>query len=84
MRERNQELEAEVLRLKKIMEQAEELNSVPKPDLFALREKILESLTTGRGKVGTFSPQYKTAVKVLDRFVEKLNTEKSASPSAWK
>lgn len=29
---------AEVLRLKKIVEQAEELNSAPKTDLFALRD----------------------------------------------
>ena len=77
---RNQELEAEVLRLKK---QAEELNSVPKPDLFALRDNILKSLTSGRGKIGTFSPQYKTAVKVLDKFIEELNKEKSASLENW-
>ena len=72
MRERNQELEAEVLRLKKIVEQAEELNSAPKTDLFALRERVLKSLTTGRRAVGTTSPQFKSAVKTLDRFIEEL------------
>ncbi|GAX45914.1 hypothetical protein NIES4075_69350 [Tolypothrix sp. NIES-4075] len=38
--DRNQELEAEVSRLKKILEQAEQLTSAPtttKPDLFTLR-----------------------------------------------
>ncbi len=76
MRSRNQELEAEVLQLKKIVEQAEELNSAPKPDLFSLRDSILESLTTGRGRIATTSPQYKTAIKVLDKFIAQLVEEK--------
>ena len=83
LHDRNQELEAEVLRLKGIVKQAEELNSSPKPDYFALRENVLKTLTTGRGKVGIFSPQYKTAVKVLNNFIEQLNKEKSASSENW-
>lgn len=72
LRDRNQELEAEVLRLNGILEQVEELNSAPKPDLFALRDRVLKTLTTGRRAVGTTSPQFKSAVKTLDRFIEEL------------
>lgn len=40
------------------------------PDYEAVRSSILKSLITGKGKVATTSPQYKTAAKALDRFIE--------------
>jgi len=52
------------------------------PDYKAVRDRILKSLT-GRGRIATTSPQYKTAVKALDKFIEELNKEKSASPENW-
>jgi hypothetical protein len=52
------------------------------PDYKAVRDRVLKSLT-GRGRIATTSPQYKTAVKALDKFIEELNKEKSASPENW-
>jgi len=42
-------------------------------------DRVLKSLTTGRRAVGTTSPQFKSAVKTLDRFIEEL--QKSAPVS---
>jgi len=53
------------------------------PDYKVVRDRVLKSLTSGRGKLATTSPQYKTAVKALDKFIEELNTEKSASTENW-
>ncbi len=39
------------------------------PDLQVIRSRILKSLTEGKNKVATTSPQYKTAAKVLARFI---------------
>ena len=108
LRDSKLELEAEVVRLKEIVEQAEELNrehvelknetwlrieqvrikdeqlqAMPtttladyeavrdQPFLLAVRDRVLKSLT-GKGKIGTFSPQYKFAAKALDRFILEL------------
>lgn len=49
------------------------------PDYKAVRDRILKSLLSGRGRIATTSPQYKTAVKTLDRFIEEL--QKSAPVS---
>ena len=60
-----------------IQELQQELsNTVAKPeppDYQAMRDRILRSLVSGRGKVGTFSPQYRFASKALDKFIEELN-----------
>ena len=42
-----------------------------KRSLLAARDRVLKSLT-GKGKIGTFSPQYKFAAKALDRFILEL------------
>lgn len=39
-------------------------------DLEAVRDRILEGLTKGRGSFARTSPQYKAAAKALDRFIE--------------
>jgi len=109
LRDRKLELEAEVVRLKEIVEQAEELNrehvelknetwlrieqvrikdeqlqAMPtttladyllvrdQPFLLAVRDRVLKSLTSGKGKVASTSPQFKTAAKALDRFILEL------------
>ena len=41
-------------------------------DYKAVRDHVLKSLITGKGKVATTSPQYKTAAKALDRFIQEL------------
>jgi len=42
------------------------------PDLSTLRDRVLKSLTSGKGKVASTSPQFKTAAKALDRFILEL------------
>lgn len=42
-------------------------------DYEAIRDRVLKSLTTGRGSFASTSPQYKAAAKVLDRFIAELN-----------
>ena len=73
------EAQFEIERLKlENLEQKQELSNfsqsaaISLPDLQSVRNQILKSLVTGKGKVATTSPQYKTAAKVLDRFVEEL------------
>jgi len=49
--------------------EAQERAATPLPDLQVIRSRILKSLTEGKNKVATTSPQYKTAAKVLDKFI---------------
>ncbi|WP_148662667.1 hypothetical protein [Scytonema hofmannii] len=63
----NQEL---LMRLNNL--EVQERTATPLPDLQAIRDRILKSLTQGKNKVATTSPQYKTAVKVLDKFIAEL------------
>jgi len=37
-----------------------------------IAEFTLKSLTSERGKIATTAPQYRTAVKPLDKFIEEL------------
>lgn len=41
------------------------------------RDRILKTLVTGRGKVATTCPQYKTTRKALDKFIEELTATQS-------
>ena len=52
---------------------------VPQPDYEAVRDRVLRTLTSGKGKVATTSPQYKTAGRALDRFIEELRKSAPAS-----
>jgi hypothetical protein len=52
--------------------EAQERIATPLPDLQAIRSRILKSLTQGKNKVATTPPQYKTAAKVLDKFISEL------------
>ena len=55
----------------------------PLPDYEAVRDRILKTLTSGKGKVASTSPQYKTAARALDRFILELRESTPASiPSA--
>ena len=45
---------------------------VPQPDYEAVRSSVLKSLTSGKGKIATTSPQYKAAARALDRFISEL------------
>jgi len=68
--------------------EAQERIATPLPDLQAIRSRILKSLTQGKNKVATTPPQYKTAAKVLDKFISELvaysgeSTPLSTLPSA--
>ncbi|MCW5319349.1 hypothetical protein GTQ43_39020 [Nostoc sp. KVJ3] len=42
------------------------------PDYQTIRDRILKSLITGRGRIATSAPQYKSAVKALDRFIAEI------------
>lgn len=64
LRERNQNLEKEVSRLTKVNNDEATLQQ--------MRDRVLKTLTAGKGKVATTSPQYKAAAKALDRFVDEL------------
>ena len=64
---------------------------VPQPDyeavrdkqsLLAARDRVLRTLTSGKGKVATTSPQYKTAARALDRFILELRESAPASTPA--
>ena len=61
---------------------------VPLPDYEAVRDseallrsadRVLRTLTSGKGKVATTSPQYKAAARALDRFILELRESTSAS-----
>jgi len=54
-----------------------------KLSLLAARERIPKPLTSGKGKVATTSPQYKTAARALAKFILELREFAQAStPSA--
>ncbi|MEH2321011.1 hypothetical protein [Nostoc sp.] len=42
------------------------------PDYQTIRDRVLKSLITGRGRIAPSAPQYKSAVKVLDRFIAEI------------
>ena len=72
LKQQNQELQQEL----------SNLGATPAPqlpDLYPIRSSILKSLITGKGKVATTSPQYKTAARALDRFISEL--KESIPPS---
>ena len=50
-----------------------------KRSLLAARDRILKTLTSGKGKVASTSPQYKTAARALDRFILELRESAPAS-----
>ena len=51
-------------------------------DYEAVRDRILKTLTSGKGKVATTSPQYKTAARALDRFILELRESTPTSTPA--
>ena len=55
---------------------------LPLPDYEAVRDRILKSLITGKGKVATTSPQYKAAARALDRFILELRESAPVSKPA--
>ncbi|MEH2293443.1 hypothetical protein [Nostoc sp.] len=42
------------------------------PDYQAVRDRVLKTFTTGRGRIASTSPQYKSAAKALDRFIAEI------------
>ncbi|MBR8840188.1 MAG: hypothetical protein DSM106950_40910 [Stigonema ocellatum SAG 48.90 = DSM 106950] len=50
------------------------------PDYEVVRDHVLKSLTQGKGKVATTSPQFKTAARALDRFILEL---RESTPYCW-
>ena len=69
--QQNQELQQELSNVAALSTQL--------PDLSTLRSSVLKSLITGKGKVATTSPQYKTAARALDRFIDELQKSTPAS-----
>ena len=63
--QQNQELQSELNNLS-------QAPAIEPRDLQLVRDLVLKTLTSGKGKVATTSPQYKTAAKVLDRFIGEL------------
>ncbi|MBD2773335.1 hypothetical protein [Iningainema tapete] len=61
----NQELQQELNNLS-------QSPAISLPDLQLVRDRVLKTLTSGKGKVATTSPQYKTAARSLNRFIEEL------------
>ena len=49
------------------------------PDYEAVRDRVLRTLTSGKGKIATTSPQYKAAARALDRFILELRESTPAS-----
>ncbi|MHC5725592.1 MAG: hypothetical protein ACYT04_32465 [Nostoc sp.] len=62
-----------------------------RPDCQAIRDsealrrsadRVLKSLTTGRGSFASTSPQYRAASRALDRFIAQIANEESLAQSA--
>ena len=64
LKQQNQELQQQLSNLA--------APDVPQPDYEAVRDRVLRTLTSGKGKVASTSPQYKTAARALDRFILEL------------
>ena len=93
MQQENDQLKAQVEQLQSENESLKQQNQelqrelsnrgatpvTPLPDYEAVRDRVLRTLTSGKGKVATTSPQYKTAARVLDRFIEELRKSAPAS-----
>lgn len=47
-----------------------------------MRDRVLKTLTSGKGKVATTSPQYKTAARALDKFISELRESAPTSTPA--
>ncbi|QFS50873.1 hypothetical protein [Nostoc sphaeroides] len=54
---------------------SEEIKPEARPDYQELRDRILRSLTTGRGSFASTSPQYRAASKALDRFIAEIEVD---------
>ena len=84
MQQENDQLKAQIEQLQseneslkqqnlELQQQLSNLAATPLiPDYEVVRSSILKSLITGKGKVATTSPQYKTAARALDRFISEL------------
>lgn len=51
-----------------------------RPDYQAVRDRILRSLTTVRGRIAPSAPQYKSAVKLLNRFIAEIQGDTKTPP----
>lgn len=60
----------------------EEIRPDARLDYQAIRDSVLKSLTTGRGRIAPSAPQYKSAVKALDRFITELQADAKTPPKA--
>ncbi|MBN3945380.1 MAG: hypothetical protein HWQ38_02345 [Nostoc sp. NMS7] len=58
----------------------EEARPETRPDYQEMRDRVLKSLTTGRGRIAPSAPQYKSAVKVLDRFITEIQGDTKTPP----
>ena len=72
LKQQNQELQQE-------LSNAAVTPTLQLPDYEVVRDRVLKSLTSGKGKVASTSPQYKTAARALDRFIEELRESAPAS-----
>jgi hypothetical protein len=48
------------------------------PDYQEIRDRVLKSLTTGRGSFASTSPQYRAASRALDRFIAQIEGDAKA------
>lgn len=53
---------------------------IARPDYQAVRDRVLKTFTTGRGRIAPSAPQYKSAVKALDRFIAEIQADPKVPP----
>ncbi|MHC5823185.1 MAG: hypothetical protein ACYT04_46970 [Nostoc sp.] len=65
-----------------LIEDISETRPETRPDYQEIRDRVLKSLTTGRGSFASTSPQYRAASRALDRFIAQIANEESQAQSA--
>jgi hypothetical protein len=58
----------------------EEARPEPRPDYQGVRDRVLKSFTTGRGRIAPSAPQYRAAAKALDKFIVELERVDQPDP----
>ena len=85
-KQENEQLQTEnesiKLQFKELQQELDNVATPPPPDYLAVRDSVLKSLTSGKGKIATTSPQYRTTSKALDKFIASISgVSKKGQPS---
>ncbi|MEH2131659.1 MAG: hypothetical protein V7K86_13685 [Nostoc sp.] len=65
-----------------LIEDIPETRPEVRPDYQAVRDRVLRSLTTGRGRIAPSAPQYRAASRALDRFISEIEADAKTPPKA--